>query len=152
MAGTGGQGSGASALNGPTYLALDGKGDLFVADSGNNRVQEFVWNSTTSNYSATGVTVAGTGGSGSGFSQLSDPGPLALDPERGLFVGDNGNHRVQEFAINAATGAYASAGVTAYSEALGVLSRSGSWPSAKAGDLFLDLDVPATADEKAGGG
>jgi tripartite motif-containing protein 71 len=141
VAGTGGQGSGASALNGPTYLALDGKGDLFVADSGNNRVQEFVWNSTTSNYSATGITVAGTGGSGSGSSQLSDPGPLALDPNGDLFVGDNGNHRVQEFAINAATGAYASAGVTAYSEA-GVPVTFGQLAFSKAGDLFLTWTYP----------
>jgi sugar lactone lactonase YvrE len=141
VAGTGGQGSGATELNGPTYLAVDGKGDLFVADTGNNRVQEFTWNSTAGNYSGTGITVAGTGGPGSGTSQLSAPGPLALDASGDLFVADNGNHRVQVFAINAA-GAYASAGETAYTEA-GIPVTFGQLTFDKAGDLFLTWAYPS---------
>jgi len=80
VAGGGGTGSGATQLNlaGAVYessqVALDAKGDLFIADTGNNRVQEYAFNSTTGTYAAAGTTVAGGAGQGSGATQLSSPG------------------------------------------------------------------------------
>jgi len=141
VAGTGGQGSGATQLNGPTYLAVDSKGDLFVADTGNNRVQEFAWNASTASFAVSGTTVAGTGGAGSGSSQLSAPGPLALDAGGDLFVADNGNHRIQEFAVNAATGTYSATGTTAYTAA-GIPVTFGQLAFDASGDLFLTWTYP----------
>ena len=34
-------GSGAHALKGPTGVAVDSSGDVWVADDGNNRIEEF---------------------------------------------------------------------------------------------------------------
>ena len=62
VAGAGGLGSGSTQLNSPAAVSLDAKGDLFVADSGNNRVVEYALNATSGTYASTGTTVAGSGG------------------------------------------------------------------------------------------
>ena len=90
-------------------IAFDAKGDLFVADTGDNRVIEYTPSSATS-YPKVGKVVAGAGGQGSGLGQLSRPRGVAFDASGDLFVGDSGNNRVVEYAYNAATGSYASAG------------------------------------------
>ena len=141
VAGTGGEGSGSSQLNGPTYLATDSAGDLFVADTGNNRVQEFTRNPATGSYPSSGVTVAGSGGKGSGPSQLSAPGAVALNSAGALFVADNGNNRVQEFSFNAATGSYTGTGVTVY-KVSGVPITVGQLAVDSSGDVYLVLTYP----------
>jgi sugar lactone lactonase YvrE len=138
LGGTGGEGTGATQLNAPTYLATDASGDLFVADTGNNRVQEYT-RSSSGSYSPSGITVAGVGGPGSGTGQLSAPGALAFDPHGDLFVADNGNHRVQEFAFSA--GIFASAAVTAYSQS-GIPLTFGQLAFNTSGDLFLTWTYP----------
>jgi sugar lactone lactonase YvrE len=112
VAGTGGAGSGLSQLSGPNGVAVDAAGDLFVADSLNNRVVEYAYNAATGSYPAAGKVVAGTGTAGSGLTQLSDPQGIALDASGDLFVADYGNNRVEEFAYNSATGSYASTATT----------------------------------------
>ena len=108
VAGAGGQGSGLSQLSDPKGVAFDASGDLFVADSRNNRVVEYAYNAATGSYASAGTVVAGTGAAGTGLSQLSDPDEIALDARGDLFVADTGNNRVEEFAYTSATGTYAS--------------------------------------------
>jgi sugar lactone lactonase YvrE len=140
VAGTGGEGSGATQLDGPTNLAVSTSGNLFVADSGNNRVQELVRGSSGS-YAASGITVAGTGVSGTGSTQLSDPGSLVFDSLGDLFVADNGNHRIQEFAFNTTTGAFAASAVTAFTLS-GTPVIFGQLAFNPSGDLFTTWTYP----------
>jgi len=90
-------------LDSPAGLALDAAGDLYIADSHNQRVREV--------NAATGiiVTIAGTGAAGfSGdggaatAARLDLPTALALDSAGSIYVADSGNHRVRRIA--AATG------------------------------------------------
>ena len=87
----------AALLSGPTGVAVDGSGDLFIADAGNNVVREVV--------QATGsiVTVAGTGTadySGDGgpatAAQLSAPAGVAVDGSGNVFVADTANNVIRE--------------------------------------------------------
>ena len=112
VAGAGGSGSGAGQLSDPDAVAVDSHGNVFVSDAGNNRVVEYTFNASTGAFSASGTTVAGAGGTGSGANQLIGPGPLALDAQGDLFVADQGNNRVVEYPFNATTGSYAASGVT----------------------------------------
>jgi len=89
----------------PTSVALDGSGDLFVADSLNNRVVEYDAPLTT-----TANQVFGQGGSfvssdcngdtldaGSSADDLCNPTGVALDPAGDLYVADTNNDRALEY-------------------------------------------------------
>ncbi len=105
-----GAGVSASNLNDPEGLALDTSGDLYVADSNNNRVLLYRAGSTTS------TVVFGQSGffsatSGSGLNEMSDPTGLALGPNGNLYVADGGNDRVLVFASPSQATSGSSAGV-----------------------------------------
>ncbi len=102
-------GSGAGQVNDPTAATLDSSGDLWVADTGNNRVDEFTatgmfiqafgWgvNKGESKLEVcTNTCKAGLAGSGEG--QLSEPQGVVSDEATGdIYVSDTGNNRIVEF-------------------------------------------------------
>ena len=102
VAGGNGAGNGITQLNGPTSVFVDGSGNVFVTDQGNNRVME--WSSPYT----FGTCVAGGNGFASGNTALAAPFGLYLDASGNLFVGDKSNNRIQRFT--AAQIASASAG------------------------------------------
>jgi len=75
---------------------VDSNGDLYVADTFNNRIQEFTSNGTF-------LTSFGTAGSGNG--QLAYPHGIAVDGSGNVYVADTGNpsgtsnNRVEVFAL-----------------------------------------------------
>ncbi len=93
----------AADLNDPTAVAVDGNGDLFIADAGNNVIREVKPGPNGSLLLGTISTVAG-GGSNSGptFSgpatevELNDPSGLAVDAQGDLFIAEAGNNVVRE--------------------------------------------------------
>ena len=101
VAGTGIRGSNASELNklrSPSGVAVDASGNIYVADSDNNRVVKWAPGSTS------GVTVAGGNGGGSAANQLNFPVGVALDSNGNIYVADNINHRIQKWAPGATEG------------------------------------------------
>ncbi len=145
VAGTGNWGNGgdggratAAQLNAPAGVAVDTAGDIFIADTGNNRIQEVV--------KATGdiITVAGTGVAGSGgdggpatAAQLYWPTGLAVDAAGDLFIGDEGNNRVQE--VVKATGIIVTVAGT------GVAGYGGDGGSATSAQLYHPAAVAVDA-------
>jgi serine/threonine-protein kinase len=83
--GVGASGSGADLLSGPTGIALDGRGFLYVVDADNNRVREF---------SPAGESVGSLGSSGNGILQFSTPSDIVIRPPDRLYVSDAGNKRI----------------------------------------------------------
>jgi hypothetical protein len=74
-------------LNTPLGLTFDRVGNLYIADSANNRVRMVDINGVI-------TTVAGDGMS----EQLLEPTAVAIDPNGVLFVADTGNHRIRKVA------------------------------------------------------
>jgi uncharacterized protein (TIGR03663 family) len=72
----------------PAGLAVDGDGNLYVADSGNHRVQKF---------DAEGKFIAEVGSSGKGEGQFNEPWGVAVDSQGNLYVADTWNNRIQKF-------------------------------------------------------
>ena len=70
---------------------MDEYGNLYVADTSNNRIQMFCPDAVF------GLTVAGTGESGHGSQQLLFPYDVALDSKMNLYVADTWNNRIQRF-------------------------------------------------------
>jgi sugar lactone lactonase YvrE len=102
--------SASGGLFGPTGIAFDPSGNLWVVDSGNNRVLEF--KTPFSNGESASLVIGqptfggyiGTTTSGG----LNDPSYLAFDPSGNLWVTDQGNNRVLEFTAPFSTGQKAS--------------------------------------------
>lgn len=94
FSGDGGPATSAS-LELPTGVVVDGAGNLFIADSGNNRIRRV-------NRAGTITTVAGNGSfgfSGDGgpatSASLRWPQGLALDGAGALFIADSRSHRIR---------------------------------------------------------
>ena len=117
-------------------LALDTSGDLFVSNPSTSQVQEYLFKSATGAYAPTGITVAGTGGNGSGTNQLSGPTALGVDHSGDLIVFDAGNARVMEFTGNQATGAYTANGTAVFTGARDNYPETGGVALDSRGDAF----------------
>ena len=81
-------GSGDGQFSRPQGLAVDASGNIYVADSGNNRIQKFT---------NTGVLITAWGTWGFGDGQFSNPQGVAVAPSGDVYVMDSGNGRIQKF-------------------------------------------------------
>ena len=98
VAGGHGQGFAANQFDGPTDVKLDDAGNLYVADSLNNRVQRWAPGATT------GVTVAGGNGKGWAANQFDQARAIAVDSVGNLYVADEVNDRLQLWTPGATSG------------------------------------------------
>ena len=64
-------------------IAIDNVGNVYVSDQDNNRIQKFGPNGTF-------ITKWGTSGSGNG--QFDQPGGIAVNSSRDVYVADSGNN------------------------------------------------------------
>jgi len=97
-------GDGGASTNAKLYLpwssAVDGAGNLFIADYGNNCVREVGTNGIITTVAGTGTAgYSGDGGSAAN-AKLFDPEGVSLDSIGNLFVADYGNNRVREVGTN----------------------------------------------------
>ncbi len=92
------QGTEAGKLSFPRAVSADASGNIYVADSGNNRVQVFAadgtylrgWGSTCKLDTGEGCTDGGRG-------QFNEPWGIAVGADGSVYVSDTWNHRVQKF-------------------------------------------------------
>ena len=88
----GGLGNKIGKLAAPAQIALDGAGNLWVADRGNNRVQQF---------GPDGERLLTFGTRGIGPGEFINPTGVSVDCRGTLTVSDTQNNRVQQFALAA---------------------------------------------------
>src|SRR5439155_23231690 len=88
---------------GPTAVALDASGNLYIADQNNHRVRKVD--------AATGIitTVAGNGspafagdGGAATSASLNNPDGVAVDASGNVYVADQSNHRIRRVVSPAA--------------------------------------------------
>jgi sugar lactone lactonase YvrE len=84
-------GKGLDSFADPTGVYVDGNGNIYVADAGNNRITQWGSHSTVK---LVGSSLCDTGSSDS---LLNYPTNLFLDTKGNLFVADAGNNRIQKF-------------------------------------------------------
>jgi sugar lactone lactonase YvrE len=88
---TGGFGAAPGQMKGPRGVAADGKGNVWVVDRGNDRVQQF---------DESGTLIRQIGSTGTGPGQFREPYGVAVTAEGKIWVTDTGNQRVQQFGSN----------------------------------------------------
>ena len=136
-------------LNYPTRVAVDGSGNLYIADSLNHRVRRV---------DATGIitTVAGNGVSGySGDSgpaveaSIKHPVGLAVDGSGNLYIADSVNHRVRRVDATGIITTVAGNGVSDYSGDGGpAVEASLSYPAGLAVDGWGNLYIADAENDR----
>jgi len=132
-----------ASLSGPSGVAVDASGNLFIADQYNNRIRKVDANGIIS-------TVAG-GGSGGGYSgdggaatnaSLSTPYGVAVDASSNLFITDSSHQRVRKVGVNGIITTVAGNGVQGYSGDSGAATNASlGWPSGVAVDALGNLFI-----------
>ncbi|HAS46583.1 MAG TPA: hypothetical protein DCS93_39235 [Microscillaceae bacterium] len=105
VAGFSGDGAAATSaqLNSPVGLAIDGSGNIYIADQSNHRIRKI--DVGTGNISTiTGTGVAGFSGDGAvaTSAQVNSPAGLTIDGSGNIYIADQNNNRVRK--IDAGTG------------------------------------------------
>ena len=85
----GGKGIARGQFDSPTGIAVDGSGNVLVADTNNSRIEKF---------SPTGTFLSILGTKGSGQGQFRAPNGIAVDGTGNIYVPDAANHRVEKLS------------------------------------------------------
>ncbi|NLE76857.1 MAG: 6-bladed beta-propeller, partial [Chloroflexi bacterium] len=83
------QGQETGQLRDPRGVAVGDDSNIYVADTGNHRVQVF---------DAAGAFLRTWGGEGEAPGQFKEPWSIAVDGENNVYVADTWNHRIQKFS------------------------------------------------------
>ena len=89
LANWGTAGTGESEFDKPTGLAVGAKGDVYVADTKNQRMQKF---------DSDGNFLTKWGTLGTSGTRFQDPGGVAVDASGNVYVTDTLNHRITKFS------------------------------------------------------
>jgi NHL repeat len=115
--GDGGQATGASLYH-PGGTAVDAKGDVFIADSGDNVVREVTAAGTIRRLAGTGIAglgIAGPFGFPAALSNLDHPQNVAVNAAGDVFVADTYNNRVVKVTPQGQVTTVAGDGAAGYS-------------------------------------
>jgi hypothetical protein len=131
VAGTGAAGSGgdggpatSAQLNGPYGVAVDVAGDLFIADTNNNRIREVNTAGTISTVAGNGTVGNGGDGGAATSAQLYHPFGVAVDSSGNIYIADTDNQRIRK-VIGGTISTIAGAGRVGYSCADGTATSVG---------------------------
>ena len=83
-------------LSGPEGMALDGAGNLYIADYWNHRIRKVDAAGTITTVAGNGTRGFGGDGGPAVAAQLNRPAGVALDGAGNLYIADLGNHRIRK--------------------------------------------------------
>jgi sugar lactone lactonase YvrE len=137
-AGVSGSSDAQAPLNTPSGIAIDRKGNLIIADTGNNRIQKLSPKGAI-------TTVAGNGTKGyrdgpAGDAEFDSPVGVAVDDAGNVFVADTYNDRIRKISSDGQVSTVAGSGTPDLQDAEG-LAASFDTPCAvavdKTGNVFV---------------
>ena len=86
----------AARLNTPRGVAFDTAGNLFIADTGNNRIRKVTPAGVITTVAGAGTAGFSGDGAAATAAQLSQPKGVAVDTALNLYIADTSNHRVRK--------------------------------------------------------
>ena len=102
-------------MQGPADLAIDGSGNLFVADYVNRRVRKIAPNGIISTVAGSGVSGRGGDGGSAKLAQLGFVTGISVNSRGELFIADNTNSTVRKMDVNGIISTVAGSGVKGFS-------------------------------------
>lgn len=104
-----------SEIYGPMGLAVDGAGNLFIADINNDRIRKVTAAGTISTVAGNGsVGFSGDGGPATS-AELNAPFGVAVDTAGNLYIADTGNYRIRKVTPAGTISTIAGTGVPGFS-------------------------------------
>jgi sugar lactone lactonase YvrE len=147
LAGTAGtpgslEGTGAAArFNGPTGVAVDGSGNLYVADQGNNTIRMLTPGGVVSTLAGSALEAPGSAEGLGALARFSGPTGVAVKGSGNIYVTDTGNHTIRMITpLGQVTTLAGAAGLAGSVDNTGALARF-SGPSGLALDASGNLYV-----------
>ncbi|WP_206105479.1 InlB B-repeat-containing protein [Paenibacillus thalictri] len=144
VAGTGtsgysGDGGAATAaqISGPTEMAVDSNGNLYIAEQGNRLIRKVDASGNISTIAGTGVSGYSGDGGDPTAAQLNNPAAVAVDNRGSLYIADSFNHRIRKMGLSYALSFNSNGGSAVNSQAINY-NGTGAQPTAptKAGYTF----------------
>ncbi len=148
FSGDGGRATSAS-LSGARGVAVDTAGNLYIADSLNQRVRKIDSNGVITTVAGNGVTgFSGDGGRATSAS-LNLPSGVAVDAAGNLYIADSGNNRIRKVTAAGIISTAAGNGVRGFSgDAGAATSASLAGPSGVASDAAGNLYIADTNNHR----
>jgi uncharacterized protein (TIGR03437 family) len=141
FAGDGGPAT-AAALNSPAAVALDAIGNIYVADTSNNRVRKIDANGTITTLAGAGVAGYSGDGGPANIATLNRPAGVAADTAGNVYISDTGNHAIRKVSAAGVISTLAGNGVPGSSgdggpAAVALLNSPGGLAVDSAGNLYV---------------
>ena len=111
---TGGSGTSLGELYGPTGLAVDSAGNLYIADTQNQRIQMLDAGGTISTIAGNGASGFSGDGGDALAAELNMPSAVAVDSSGNIYIADTGNNRVRLVTTDGNIATIAGTGDAAY--------------------------------------
>jgi uncharacterized protein (TIGR03437 family) len=86
----------AAMLSQPSAVALDAYGNLYIADTGTQRIRQMLPNGIITTLAGTGAASSGPEGMAAAASPLNFPMGVAADPFGNVLIADTYNHRIRQ--------------------------------------------------------
>ena len=104
-----------ATINSPNGIACDSAGNLYIADSYNNRIRKVDTNGIITTVAGNGVSSFSGDGTAATDASLNQPYDIALDVEGNLFIADSYNQRVRKVDTNGIISSVAGTGLRGFS-------------------------------------
>ena len=122
-------------LNNPLSVSVDSAGNIYIADSSNNRIRKVSPNGLINTVAGGGANNPGDGGQATSAG-LDGPSGMALDPAGNLYIADRNNMRVRKVSAG---------GIITTVAGDGTQGNSGDGGPAASAELFLPTGVALDA-------